>query len=108
MVIILLLLLIAAFSDIDTPSVIAARLPVPTSSYCNFFPQYSKTHLHEESGNQRFANVNVVVFGSEFRRRSFQIEPVHDSRELLPHVVAALQGTVVDEIVVAPLGVFLV
>ena len=31
--------------------------------------------------------------------------PVHDPAELLPHVVSGFEGSVVDEVVVTPLGV---
>lgn len=64
------------------------------------------TDLHEESSDKCLANVDVVVFGGELCGSALEVEPVHDSRQLLSHVVSGLKGTVVDKVVVAPLRVF--
>lgn len=64
------------------------------------------TDLHEESSDKCLANVDVVVFGGELCGSAFEVEPVHDSRQLLSHVVSGLKGTVVDKVIVTPLRVF--
>lgn len=62
------------------------------------------THLHEEAGDQRSADVDVVVSAAELGAPPRQVEALHDPGQLLPHVVRRHQRAVVDEIVVAPLG----
>ena len=62
-------------------------------------------HLHEESRTEGFPNVHVVVFAGEVCAGSLQVESVHDSAQLLSDVVRGLEGSVVDEVVVAPLRV---
>lgn len=62
--------------------------------------------LHEESLHKCLANVDVVVFRGELGAGALQVEAVHDSGELLPNVVSRLQRSVVDEVFVAPLRVF--
>lgn len=61
------------------------------------------TNLHEETGNERLPDVNVVVPRVEVGGRALQIEPVHDARQLRAHVVRRRQRPVVDEVLVAPL-----
>ena len=65
-------------------------------------------HLHEMAADERHANVDVEVLWRELSRRALQVEPVHDARKLLTYVVGRLERPVVDEVVVAPLRVFLV
>ncbi len=65
-------------------------------------------HLHEMAADERHANVDVEVLWRELSRRALQVELVHDARQLLTCVVGRLERPVVDEVVVAPLRVFLV
>ncbi len=60
-------------------------------------------HLHEEAGAERSADVDVVISAGELRAPAGQVEAVHDSGQLLPHVVSRHQWTVVDKVVIAPL-----
>ena len=65
------------------------------------------TDLHEESRHEGLPDVEIVVSAGEVGTGSSQVESVHDPGQLLPHVVRALQGSVVDEVVVAPLRILL-
>ena len=47
----------------------------------------SITHLHEEACDKGLPDVDVVVSACEVCRRALQVESVHDSSQLLPHVV---------------------
>lgn len=60
--------------------------------------------MHEEPFDESFANVNVIVFAVEVGAGFLQVEPLHDSGQLLADVVARLQRAIVDEVVVAPVG----
>ena len=62
-------------------------------------------HLHEEAGDERLPDVDVVVAGGEVGGAARHVEPVHDPGQLLAHVVGRLQRPVVDEVVVAPVGI---
>lgn len=62
-------------------------------------------HLHEEPLHEGLANVDVVVLRGELGAGALQVEAVHDASELLSDVVRGLQRSVVDEVLVAPLGV---
>lgn len=64
-------------------------------------------YLHEEPGDQGFPDVEVVVPTGKVSARAAEVEPVHDSGQLLSHIVRALQRPVVDKVVIAPLRVFL-
>lgn len=48
-------------------------------------------HLHEETGAERPANVDVVIPAGELRAPTGQVEAVHDPGQLLPHVVGRHQ-----------------
>ena len=63
------------------------------------------TYLHEESGDECLPDVDVVVPGGEVGGAARHVEAVHDPGQLLAHVVGGLEGAVVDEVVVAPVGV---
>ena len=65
-------------------------------------------HLHEEAHDERLPDVDVVVTTRELGAGPAQVEPVHDPRKLLSYIVSALHRPVVDEVVVAPLRVFLI
>ena len=65
-------------------------------------------YLHEEAGDERAPDVEVVVAAREVGAGAPQVEAVHDAAELLAHVVGALQRPEVDEVVVAPLLVLAV
>lgn len=60
-------------------------------------------HLHEETGAERSADVEVIISAGELCAAARQVEAVHDPGQLLPHVVSRHQRTVVDKVVVAPL-----
>lgn len=45
------------------------------------------SNLHEESLNQSFANVDVVILRRELGAGAFKIETVHDASELLTNIV---------------------
>lgn len=62
--------------------------------------------LHEESLNEGLANVDVVVLRGELGAGALQVEAIHDASELLSDVVRGLQRSVVDEVLVTPLRVF--
>ena len=62
-----------------------------------------RSHLHEEAGAERAADVDVVVPAGELGAAPREAEAVHDARQLLPHVVRRHQRAVVDKVVVAPL-----
>lgn len=64
--------------------------------------------LHEKAGDQRSADVEVIVSAAEVRAPSRQAEAVHDPRQLLPNVVRRHQRAVVDKVIVAPLSGFVV
>lgn len=61
-------------------------------------------HLHEEARHQRAPDVGVIIL--VLKRCRHEVEPValHDPRQLLPHVVGALQAAERQEVVVAPLA----
>ena len=65
-------------------------------------------HLCEESPDQSFPYVDVVVSTGEVRTRPPQVKPVHDPGQLHAYVISTLQGSVVDEVVIAPLRVLMV
>ena len=67
-----------------------------------------RAYLHEEAGDERAPDVEVVVAAREVGAGAPQVEAVHDAAELLAHVVGALQRPEVDEVVVAPLLVLAV
>lgn len=64
------------------------------------------TDLHEESSDKCLADVDVVVFGGKLCGSTLEVKPVHDSRQLLSHVISRLKGTIVDKVVITPLRVF--
>lgn len=70
------------------------------------FEKTVSTYLHEEATDEGLSDVDVVILGGEFCRGSFQIETIHDARQLLPHIVSRLKRAVVDKIVITPLRVF--
>lgn len=74
--------------------------------YANSPNQEQVVYLHKVATDERFANVDVVIFRREFGRRALQVETVHDARQLLAHIVARLERPVVDEVLVAPLRIF--
>lgn len=45
------------------------------------------SHLHEETRDKGFTDVDVVVTRIEVSGRPLQAETVHDARQLLPHVI---------------------
>ena len=63
------------------------------------------TNLHEKSRAECFSNIQVVIFACEVCAGPLEIESVHDPAELLPHIVRRLEGSVVDKVVITPLGV---
>lgn len=67
-----------------------------------------RTYLHEETCHQSFSYVEIVVSAREVSAGSFQTEPVHDPRQLSADVVGALERSVVDKIVITPVGIFVV
>ena len=66
---------------------------------------FTFTNLHKKSCNQRFSYIDIVILGCEICRSSLQAETIHDTRELLPHIVAWLQRSVVNKIVITPLRI---
>lgn len=48
-------------------------------------------HLHEEAGAERSSNVDVVISAGELCAPAGQVEAVHDSGQLLPHIVSRHQ-----------------
>ena len=66
------------------------------------------TNLHEESRDECFPDVDVVLSAAEVRAGSLEVEAIHDARQLLPHVVGRFEGAVVAEVVVAPLRVLVI
>ena len=52
--------------------------------------------------------MNVVIPAGEICAGTLQIEPVHDPGQLLSYIIRRLQGAVVAEVVIAPLGVLMV
>jgi len=62
------------------------------------------TDLHEKAGDQRSADVDVIVSAGELCALSRQVESVHDPRQLLPYIVSRHQRAVVDKVIVAPLS----
>ena len=62
-------------------------------------------NLHEKSWAECLPYIQVVIFACEVCAGPLEIEPVHDPAELLPHIVCWLEGSVVDEVVITPLGV---
>ena len=83
----------------------------PNTKSRNYLPEATPSHnlaltyLHEEPGDERLPDVDVVVPGGEVGGAARHVEAVHDPGQLLPHVVGRLEGAVVDEVVVAPVGV---
>jgi len=67
-----------------------------------------RTCLHEVSRHQCFADVDVVISAGEVRAWSSEVEPIHDTWQLLADVVGALQWPEVDEVVIAPLRIIMV
>lgn len=65
-------------------------------------------YLHEESRHQSLTNVDVVVSTGEVCAGPPEVEAVHDACKLLSNVVSTLQRSVVDEVVIAPLRIFMV
>ena len=63
-------------------------------------------YLHKEARAERLSDVDIVVLGGKICGGSLQVEPVHNPAKLLTHVVRGLEGAVVHEVVVAPLGIF--
>ena len=45
-------------------------------------------YLHEESCHQCFPDVHIVIPTVEVSAAASQVEPVHDSGELLPDIVS--------------------
>ena len=65
-------------------------------------------YLHEEASDQGLPDVDVVVATAEVGAGASQVEPVHDARQLLSHVVRTLQWPIVDEVVIRPLRVIVI
>ena len=53
-------------------------------------------NLHEEPGAERLPDVHVVVLAGEVSAGPLEVEPVHDSAQLLSHVISGLERSVVD------------
>jgi len=47
-------------------------------------------HLHEEALHEGLSDVYIVVLRGEFSARAPQVEAVHDSSQLLAHVIRTL------------------
>lgn len=56
-------------------------------SYREVVGDLDVTDLHEEAGNKRAADVDVVVPAAEVGALPRQVEAVHDPGQLLPYVV---------------------
>lgn len=66
------------------------------------------TNLHEVASDKSLANVDVVISTGKVGTRAAQIEPIHDTSQLLANIVGALQWSEVDEVVVAPLRIIVI
>lgn len=66
------------------------------------------THLHKEACTESFTDVDVVILTGEGCAGPLESVSVHDARQLVPHIVGRLERTITEEVVVAPLGVFVV
>lgn len=62
-------------------------------------------YLHEEALHESFSYVHVVVLGREIGACSLQIKAIHNSWQLLPHIIGLFQRPEIDEILVAPVCV---
>ena len=60
------------------------------------------THLHEEARSYAASQVLVVLGAVEVSAEQGQGELAHDTGQLVPHAVSALQRPVVDEVLIAP------
>ena len=65
-------------------------------------------HLTEEARNESLPDVDVVVSTGELCTGTTKTEAVHDPGQLVSNTVGQLDRPVADEVVVAPLGVFVV
>lgn len=66
------------------------------------------TYLHEEAPHQSFANVDVIITTCKICARPSKIKPVHNPGQLRSDIICTLEGSVVDEVVVTPLGILMV
>lgn len=53
--------------------------------------KHMKTHLHEEASDKCTADVDVVISAGELGAAPWQVEAVHDARQLLPYVIGRHQ-----------------
>ena len=60
--------------------------------------------LHEEAGDERAADVLVVLLVVEGGGDELELLALHDALELQAHVVGGLEGAQAEEVVVAPLS----
>jgi len=59
-------------------------------------------HLHEEPGDQRLPDVDVVLLGLKGGGLEREVEPLHDLGELGADIVGRLHRPVVDVVIVTP------
>ena len=89
-------------------------------TYCKYtltlYPYTHHTHtphthtadLTKESSDEGLPDVEVVVSAGELCTGATQTEAVHDTRQLFADSVGQLERPVAYEVVVAPLGIFIV
>ena len=65
-------------------------------------------YLHKKSSHKCFPDVQIIVATVEISAATCQVEPVHDSGKLLPHIVSWLEWSMLNKVVVTPLYVFMV
>ena len=44
-------------------------------------------HLHEETCHESLSDIKVIVFVCELSAGSFQVKPIHDTRQLLTNII---------------------
>lgn len=65
-------------------------------------------YLHKKSSHKCFPDVQIIVTTVEVSAATCQVEPVHDSGKLLPHIVSWLEWSMLNKVVITPLYVFMV
>lgn len=65
-------------------------------------------YLHKESSHKCLPDVHIIIATVEVCAASCKVESVHDSGQLLSYIVCRLEWSLLNEVVITPLDIFMV
>lgn len=65
-------------------------------------------YLHKKSCHQCLPDVYIIITTVEVSATSSKIEPVHDPGKLLSHIISRFERTMLDEVIITPLSIFMI